>query len=167
MCANLSHVPSLPKTVAAIVGAGVGAAIAFPPSRRQLLRTGRAALDEALLRFNTPWSADLLLVTTEGHQTHLPRTAVLSRVEVGGVTYVVPWDRGAGWLRNVEANPDVVVDDRVRVRRARAERVQGKTAEAVRLAFLERFVPEVLRKPLGAEGAPFGPGLPAVRLVSF
>src|ERR1700694_1860581 len=93
MCANLSHVPSLPKTVAAIVGAGVGAAIAFPPSRRQLLGTGRAALVVALLRFHTPWSSVLLLVTTEGPQTHLPRTAVLSRVEVGGDTYVVPWDR--------------------------------------------------------------------------
>jgi deazaflavin-dependent oxidoreductase (nitroreductase family) len=166
MCANLSHVPSLPKTLAAIVGASVGAAIAFPPSRRQLLRTGRAALDEALLRFDTPWSADLLLVTTEGHQSHLPRTAVLSRVEVDGQTYVVPWDRGAAWLRNVEANPDVVIDDRVRVRRARAERVDGHTAEAVRVAFLERFVPEVLRGPLGADGGPLGPGLPAVRLVT-
>jgi deazaflavin-dependent oxidoreductase (nitroreductase family) len=166
MCANLSHVPSLPKTVAAIVGAGVGAALAYPPSRKQLLRTGRAALDEALLRFDTPWSADLLLMTTEGHSSHLPRTAVLCRVEVDGGTYVVPWDRGADWLRNIEANPDVVVDDRVRVRRARAERVEGKTAEAVRLAFLERFLPEVLRGPLGADSGPFGPGLPAVRLVT-
>jgi deazaflavin-dependent oxidoreductase (nitroreductase family) len=130
------------------------------------MRTGRAALDEILLRFDTPWSADLLLVTTEGHQSHLPRTAVLSRVEVGGDIFVVPWDRRAAWLRNIEVNPDVVVDDRVRVRRARAQRVKGKTAEAVRLAFLERFVPEVLRGPLGADGGPFGPGLPAVRLVS-
>jgi len=87
-------------------------------------------------------------------------------IKVGGDTFVVPWDRGADWLRNVEAHPDVVVDDRVRVRRARAELVKGKTAEAVRLAFLERFVPEMLRGPLGAKGAPFGPGLPAVRLVS-
>jgi deazaflavin-dependent oxidoreductase (nitroreductase family) len=131
-----------------------------------VLRTARAALDEALLRFETPWSSDLLLVTSEGHRTHLPRTSVLSRVELDGETFVVPWDRGADWLRNVDANPNVVVDDRVRVRRARAELADQKTAEAVRAAFLERFVPELLRRPLGAEGAPFGPGLPAVRLVS-
>jgi deazaflavin-dependent oxidoreductase (nitroreductase family) len=165
MCANLSHVPSLPKTVVAIAGATIGAALAYPPSRRQLLRTARAAVDEALLRFDTPWSSDLLLVTSEGHRTHLPRTSVLSRVELDGETFVVPWDRGADWLRNVEANPDVVVDDRVRVRRARAELADQKTAEAVRAAFLTRFVPELLRGPLGAEGGPFGPGLPAVRLV--
>jgi deazaflavin-dependent oxidoreductase (nitroreductase family) len=165
MCANLSHVPSLPKTVVAIAGATVGAALAYPPSRRQLLRTARAAVDEALLRFDTPWSSDLLLVTTEGHRTHLPRTSVLSRVELDGETFVIPWDRGADWLRNIEANPDVVVDDRVRVHRARAEVADTKTAEAVRAAFLERFVPELLRGPLGSEKGPFGPGLPAVRLV--
>jgi deazaflavin-dependent oxidoreductase (nitroreductase family) len=166
MCANLSHVPSLPKTVAAIAGATVGAALAYPPSRRQLLRTARAAVDEALLRFDTPWSSDLLLVTSEGHRTHLPRTSVLSRVDLDGETFVVPWDRGADWLRNVEANPDVVVDDRVRVRRARAELADAKTAEAVRAAFLVRFVPELLRARLGGDRGPFGPGLPAVRLVA-
>jgi deazaflavin-dependent oxidoreductase (nitroreductase family) len=166
MCANLSHVPSLPKTLAAVAGATVGAALAYPPSRAQVLRTARAALDEVLLRFDTPWSSDLLLVTSEGHKTHLPRTSVLSRVELNGDIFVVPWDRGADWLRNVDANPDVVVDDRVRVRRARAERADTETAEAVRAAFLERFVPELLRGPLSARGAPFGPGLPAVRLVS-
>ena len=156
--------PSLPKTIVAIAGATVGAALAYPPSRRQLLRTARAAVDEALLRFDTPWSSDLLLVTSEGHRTHLPRTSVLSRVEVDGATFVVPWDRGADWLHNVEANPNVVVDDRVRVRRARAELADRETAEAVRTAFLARFVPELLRGRLGAEGGPFGPGLPAVRL---
>jgi deazaflavin-dependent oxidoreductase (nitroreductase family) len=166
MCANLSHVPSLPKTLTAIAGATIGAALAYPPSRKQVMRTARAALDEVLLRVDSPWSPDLLLVTTEGHRSHLPRTSVLSRVELDGETFVVPWDRDAGWLRNVASNPDVVVDDRVTVRRARAEVVDGATAEAVRAAFLERFVPEVLRGRLAGEGGPLGPGLPAVRLVT-
>ncbi len=161
--------PSVPKTltaVTAIAGATIGAALAYPPSRKQVLRTARAALDEVLLRVDTPWSQDLLVVTTEGHRSHLPRTSVLSRVELDGETFVVPWDRNAGWLRNVASNPDVVVDDRVRVHRARAEVVDGATAEAVRAAFLERFVPEVLRGRLAGEGGPLGPGLPAVRLVT-
>ncbi len=123
-------------------------------------------MDELLLRVDTPWSQDLLLVTTEGHRSKLPRTSVLARVELDGETFVVPWDRGAGWLRNVEANPDVVIDDRVKVRRARAEVVDGATAEAVRAAFLERFIPDALRGPLSGERAPLGPGLPAVRLVT-
>src|ERR1700682_3087304 len=113
MCANLSHVPSLPKTIVAIAGATVGAALAYPPSRRQLLRTARAAVDEALLRFDTPWSSDLLLVTSEGHRTHLPRTSVLSRVELDGETFVVPWDRGADWLHNVDAKPNCGHADQV------------------------------------------------------
>jgi len=44
--------------------------------------------------------------------------------------------------------------------------VDGAPAEAVRAAFLERFVPEVLRGRLAGKGGPLGPGLPAVRLVS-
>jgi deazaflavin-dependent oxidoreductase (nitroreductase family) len=169
MCANLSQVPSLPKTltaVTAIAGATIGAALAYPPSRKQVMRTARAAIDEVLLRVDSPWSQDLLLVTTEGHRSHLPRTSVLARVEFEGEVFVVPWDRDAGWLRNVAANPDVVVDDRVKVRRARAEVVDGAIAEAVRAAFLERFVPEMLRGRLAGKGGPLGPGLPAVRLVS-
>jgi deazaflavin-dependent oxidoreductase (nitroreductase family) len=159
-------VPSLPKTLTAIAGATIGAALAYPPSRRQVVRTARAALDELLLHVDTPWSEHLLLVTSEGHRSHLPRTAVLSRVDLDGETFVVPWDRNAGWLRNVAANPDVVVDDRVRVRRARAEVVEGPGAEAVREAFVERFVPELLRGTLAGEGGPLGPGLPVVRLVN-
>ena len=158
----------MPKTltaVTAIAGATIGAALAYPPSRKQLMRTARAALDGVLLRVDSPWSQDLLLVTTEGHRSHLPRTSVLSRVELDGETFVVPWDRAAGWLRNVASNPDVVVDDRVKVRRARAEVVDGAIAEAVRAAFLERFVPELMRGRLAGKGGPLGPGLPAVRLV--
>src|SRR5258708_34872651 len=116
ICANLSHVPSLPKTITAIAGATIGAALAYPPSRRQLVRTARAAMDEVLLRVDTPWSQDLLLVTTAGHRSKLPRTSVLARVELDGATFVVPWDRGAGWLRNVEVTPDVGLDDRAQVR---------------------------------------------------
>lgn len=156
--------PSLPKTVAAIAGATVGAALAYPPSRKQLVRTARAALDEALLRFETPWSGDLLLVTTEGHTSHLPRTSVLTRFDLDGETFIVPWDRNAAWLANIAANPKVVVDDRAQVRRAEAEVVSGADAENVREAFLARL-PELLRGRLGAEGAPLGPGLPVVRLV--
>ena len=59
----------------------------------------------------------------------------------------------------------MVVDDRVRVRRARAETVDGDEAERVRLAFLDRYVPARVRDLLARDGGPLGPGHPVVRLL--
>lgn len=154
-----------PKAALAIGGAVIGAAIVLPASRRQLVRAGRSVLDEVALQADTPWTRDLVIVTSEGRQTHLPRTSVLSQVELDGERYVMPWDRNCGWFHNVLANPEVVVDDRVRVHRAQAELVEGETADAVRHALLERYLPGPIRSAIDREGAPLGPGLPAVRLV--
>jgi deazaflavin-dependent oxidoreductase (nitroreductase family) len=154
-----------PKAALAIGGAVVGAALAMPASRKQILRAGRTVIDEVALQADTPWTRDLVLLTSEGHRTHLPRTSVLSQVELDGERYVMPWDRGCGWFHNVSSNPDVVVDDRVRVHRARAVVVEGDTAERVRQEFVHRFLPGLLRTALDRQGSPLGPGLPAVRLV--
>ena len=155
-----------PKAALAISGALVGAAVAFPASRKQIVRAGRTVLDEVALQADTPWTRDLVLLTTEGCQTHLPRTSVLTLVKVEGEAYVLPWDPDAGWLQNLRANPDVVVDDRVRVHRARAEVVDGATAERVRQEYVDRYLPGPLRGAVERPGVPLGPGLPAVRLVT-
>jgi deazaflavin-dependent oxidoreductase (nitroreductase family) len=137
--------PSLPRVAAAVTGATVAAALAFPPSRRQLVRTATTALDELSLRLEHQWSAHMLLLTTEGRRSALPRTTVLVGVEHEGELYAVPWTPGAGWVANCGAHPDVVVDDRSRVRRARAAVVRGQEAAAVRRAYLDRHVPGWLR----------------------
>ena len=135
----------LPKVALAVTGAVVGAALAYPPSRRQALRTARVAMDELMLRVDTPWTQDLVLLTSEGHHSALPRTTVLSGVNHEGELYVVPWSPDAEWLRNVRANPDVVVDDRVRVHRATAQMVDGDLAAAVRRRWLDEHLPPPLR----------------------
>jgi deazaflavin-dependent oxidoreductase (nitroreductase family) len=155
-----------PKAALAVGGALVGVAFAFPASRKQIARAGRTVLDEVALQADTPWTRELVLLTTEGYQTHLPRTAVLTMIEVDGAAYVLPWDPGCRWLQNVKVNPDVVVDDRSRVHRAKAEVVEGAEAERVRQEFVDRYVPGPLRSALERPGVPLGPGLPAVRLVT-
>ena len=155
---------SLPRTIFAVASAAVGAAIAYPPSRKQIVRTARATLDELMVRAETPWTRDLVVLTSEGHLTHVPRTCVLTAVRHDGELHVMAWDPRAEWLRNVRVNPAVVVDDRVRVRRAVAEEVDAATAEVVRRAFIESNVPGPLRDLLGRDGAPLGPGHPVVRL---
>jgi deazaflavin-dependent oxidoreductase (nitroreductase family) len=157
-------VPSPRKTAVAIGSAVIAAALAYPPSRRQVVRTARTAIDELMLRTDTPWTARLLLLTSEGRRTQVPRTAVLTGVSLDGELFVVPWSKGPAWLGNVQANPAVVVDDRNKVRRARAEVVDGEVAERVRKAFLEENVPRPARGILGGAGAPLGPGGPVVRL---
>jgi deazaflavin-dependent oxidoreductase (nitroreductase family) len=155
-----------PKAALAVGGALVGVALAFPASRKQLSRAGRTVLDEVALQADTPWTRELVLLTTEGCRSHLPRTAVLAMVKLDDQRYVLPWDRRAGWLSNVRANPDVVLDDRSRVHRARAEVVEGEEAELVRKEFLARYLPGPLRAAADRDGSPLGPGLPAVRLVT-
>jgi deazaflavin-dependent oxidoreductase (nitroreductase family) len=142
----------------------VGAALALPTTRRQLARAGRMIIDEVVLQSDTPWTRDLVILTSEGRRTGLPRTTVLFPVRLDGDTYVLPWDGGCGWFHNVRANPDVVIDDRVKVHRATAEVVDPEVAERVRLEFVDRFIPARLRSFVTRDGAPLGRGLPAVRL---
>jgi deazaflavin-dependent oxidoreductase (nitroreductase family) len=157
-------VPKFPKVALAVTGAVVGVAMAYPPSRRHAARTARVALDELMLRADHPWSDRLVLLTSEGHRSRLPRTTVLNSVDWKGELFVVPWQRRAHWLANVAANPEVVLDDRVHVRRARAEVVDGKEADAVRGEYLRQNVPGPLRELIGGDAGPLGPGLPVVRL---
>lgn len=155
--------PKLPRLAAAVAGAAVAAAIAFPPARRQSVRVVRAIVDELAMRGGSDWSGRLLLLTTEGHRTGFPRTVVLARVEVDGETYVLPWLGTPAWLRNLRAKPEVVVDDRVSVHRARAEVVDGAVAAAAREALLAS-VPGPLRAAIEASGIALHRGSPAVRL---
>lgn len=114
------------------------------------------------MRSETGLVGRLLLLTTEGHRTNFPRTVVLTGIEVDGDTYVMPWSGGAHWLRNLRANPEVVVDDRVTVQRARAAVVDGPAAEAVRHAVLAAL-PGPVRSMVEASGVALRPGTPAVR----
>jgi deazaflavin-dependent oxidoreductase (nitroreductase family) len=155
-------VPKLPKVAAAVAGAAVAAAMAFPPSRRQSVRVVRAILDELAMRAEADWSQRLMLLTTEGHRTGFPQTVVLSGVEVDGETYVVPWLGTPAWLRNVRATAEVVVDDRVSVHRARAEVVEGPPADQARRAVLASL-PGPVRAAIETSGVALRKGSPAVR----
>lgn len=153
---------NVPKAALAVAGAAVAAALAFPPARRQSVRVVRAVVDELAMRADAGWSQRLLLLTTEGHRTGFPRTVVLAGVEVDGDTYVLPWLGNPGWLVNLQAKPQVVIDDRVSVHRARAEVVDGDIAEAARQKLLME-VPGPLRSMLEATGMALRKGAPAVR----
>jgi len=115
----------LPRAATAAVGAALASLLAYPPARKQITRLAGLALDEIALRAETPWTKNLVVLTTEGHESGLPRTSVLSAVRMNGQFYLVPLSRRAGWLANIRKRPDVVVDDRKRVRRAQAELVEG------------------------------------------
>ena len=152
----------LPKILVAVAGATVAAAFAFPPSRKGAVRAARTALDEVAIRTETGLIGHLLLLTAEGHRTNFPRTVVLTGLEMDGETFVLPWSPGAHWLRNLRANPEVVVDDRVSVRRARAEIVEGATAEAVRKQALGAL-PGPLASMIEVSGVALRRGTPVVR----
>ena len=140
------------------VAAGVaGAVLAYPPGRRRLARAAGTAMDGLLLRADTPWTQDLILLTSEGAKSRYPRTAVLTGVPYDGGLHVVPWSASAAWLQNIKANPDVVIDDRRKVWRARAELIEGAAAQSVRALARERHVPAPLRGLLDAS-------VPVVRL---
>jgi deazaflavin-dependent oxidoreductase (nitroreductase family) len=123
----------------------------------------RAVVDELAMRSDAGLAGRLLLLTTEGHRTNFPRTVVLTAVEVDGDTYVLPWLGTPHWLRNVEANGEVVVDDRTTVQRVRAAIVDEATAKTVRQAALSAL-PAVVRSLLDASGVVLRSGVPAVRL---
>ncbi|GAC1334786.1 MAG: hypothetical protein NVSMB17_16910 [Candidatus Dormibacteria bacterium] len=155
--------PNLPKLAAAVAGAAFAATLAFPPSRRQSVRVARAVVDELAMRSDGGLTGPLLLLTTEGHRTNFPRTVVLTAVEVDGGTFVMPWLGTPDWLRNVEANGDVVVDDRAVVRRVRAEIVDAATSKRVRQAALSSL-PLALASVVDASGIVLRQDAPAVRL---
>lgn len=155
--------PSFGKIALGLTGAAVGVALALPPVRRQALRAGSVALDELAVRLDTELTRGLILLTTEGRTSRIPRTVLLSGVRLGEELWALPWSRSAGWLSNVRHNANVVVDDRRRVHRAIAEVVEGEQAEEVRRAFLEA-IPGPLGTLLGGPSGPLGPGLPAVRV---
>jgi deazaflavin-dependent oxidoreductase (nitroreductase family) len=156
---------TLPRATLAVAGTTLGALIAYPPSRKQLIRAARVAIDEIALRTETPWTKNLIILTSEGHRSGLPRTSVLSAVKMNGQLYLVPLGK-TGWLANIRQRPDVVVDDRNRVRRAQAQVVEGEEAEKVRRAFLRRNVPHALHGLLARPGGPIHDELPVVRLVT-
>ncbi|MEA2684133.1 MAG: hypothetical protein QOK05_2461 [Chloroflexota bacterium] len=122
----------------------------------------RAIIDELAMRADTSWSDRLMLLTTEGHRTGFPHTVVLAGVDVDGENYVLPWIGTPSWLRNLRAKPDVVVDDRVSVHRARAEVVEGPAAEAAREVLLAGL-PSPLRAAIESTGVALRRGSPAVR----
>jgi deazaflavin-dependent oxidoreductase (nitroreductase family) len=157
-------VPSFGKIALGVTGAAVGVAFALPPVRRQALRAGSRALDELAVRFDTDLTRSLILLTTEGRSSRIPRTVLLTGIRLGDDLWALPWSHKAGWLTNVRHNPSVVVDDRRRVHRATAHVVEGVEAEAVRRAFLDTL-PGPLPAILGGPSGPLGPGLPAVRVV--
>ncbi len=122
----------------------------------------RAVVDELAMRAEADWSQRLLLLTTEGHRTGFPRTVVLAGVEVDGETYVLPWLGTPGWLKNLRARPEVVVDDRVSVHRSRAVVIEGATAEAARQAVLAGL-PGPLRSVIESSGVALRRGAATVR----
>ena len=121
----------------------------------------RTTLDELALRSGSGVLGRLLLLTTEGHATGIPRTVVLTGFEWEGETYALPWSPTAHWLRNLRANPDVVVDDRVSVRRARAHVADAEKAELIRAEVLGRL-PGPLATAIVTSGVALRPGTPAV-----
>lgn len=126
------------------------------------MRAARTAVDELAIRTETGLVGRLLLLTAEGHRTSFPRTVVLTGVDLDGETYVLPWLPGTNWLRNLRANPEVVVDDRISVRRAHAEIIDGETAEAVRKRALSAL-PGPLASMIEASGVALRKGTPVVR----
>ncbi|MHB8508628.1 MAG: nitroreductase family deazaflavin-dependent oxidoreductase [Candidatus Dormibacteria bacterium] len=160
--------PSLRRSAFAITGAlagvAVGAALAIPPARRQVARASMALLDTVALRLPANWSGPVVILTSEGRRSGLPRTVLLHAVRMDGALHVLSWSTGAGWLANIEDHPDVVVDDRSRVYRARASAVTGEQAARVRAEYLAQALPAFLRDRLPGHEAVIPATAPVVRL---
>ena len=71
-----------------------------------------------------PWGIPVCLVTTIGRKTGQPRTAPLLFLEDGDKVVLVASQGGLPkhplWFRNIQANPEVTVQIRSRVRKMRA-----------------------------------------------
>lgn len=77
----------------------------------------------------------MLLLTTRGRKTGLPRTVALAYAEIDGAYVVVGGDHGAPrdpeWVRNVAACPDVQIEVGRRRLDARAVIVSGAARDAL------------------------------------
>lgn len=77
----------------------------------------------------------MLLLTTRGRTTGLPRTVALAYAEIDGAYLVVGGDHGAArdpqWVRNVAACPDVELEIGCRRCAARATRLDEAAAMAL------------------------------------
>mgnify|MGYP001410727342 CR=1 FL=1 len=76
----------------------------------------------------------MLLLTTRGRRTGLPRTVALAYAEIDGAYVVVGGDHGAArdpqWVRNVAACPEVEIELGRRRCAARATRLDAAACEA-------------------------------------
>ena len=91
----------------------------------------------------------VLLLTTTGRRTGLPRTAPLQCLRVGEVLVVVASNRGArtppAWYRNLTAEPEVTAELGRERLRLRAREVVGAERERLweQLAGANRWLPGV------------------------
>lgn len=100
----------------------------------------------------------VLLLTTTGRKSGLPRVTPLQYEEEGGVIYVAA-ARGpkADWYRNIVANPHVEVQVGSRRFRGLAEPITDATRIADFLELRLRRHPGMVGAMLGAEGLPAQP----------
>ena len=84
----------------------------------------------------------LLLLTTTGRRSGRRRTTPMMRLDLGGTSYVVASDAGApddpAWLRDVEADPRVHVEEPAAEYDATARVLRGCDRSAAWAAILER-----------------------------
>ena len=66
----------------------------------------------------------MLVLSTWGRKSNLPRHTMLSYIQVDGQTYVASgWGAASDWYKNILANPAVTIQARGKVYAARARRV--------------------------------------------
>jgi deazaflavin-dependent oxidoreductase (nitroreductase family) len=82
----------------------------------------------------------LLLLTTTGRRSGTPRTTPMMRLAIGGTSYVVASNAGAprdpGWLRDIEADPRVRVEESATTYDATARVLRGSARPAAWAAIL-------------------------------
>ena len=99
----------------------------------------------------------VLLLTTTGRKTGLPRTTPLQYEEIDGVYYIAS-ARGqqADWFRNLQANPQVQVAVRERRFAALAEPITDPVRIADFLEYRLKRHPRMIMAMLRMEGLPAG-----------
>lgn len=92
-----------------------------------------------------PWGIPVCLVTTTGRKTGQPRTAPLLFLEDGDKVVLVASQGGMAkhplWFRNIQANPEVIVQIKSRVRKMHA-RVATDTERAAYWPRLVEMYPD-------------------------
>ncbi|MBF0661531.1 MULTISPECIES: nitroreductase family deazaflavin-dependent oxidoreductase [unclassified Rhodococcus (in: high G+C Gram-positive bacteria)] len=92
-----------------------------------------------------PWGIPVCLVTTTGRKTGQPRTAPLLFLEDGDKVVLVASQGGMAkhplWFRNIQANPEVTVQIKSRVRKMHA-RVATDTERAAYWPRLVEMYPD-------------------------